>query len=318
MSIFTIYNSNYFAQPFVQYTPLTAGYGLEPTTSICTMIRNTFLSAPMTWYFNRNEITFQTVVGQQDYPQSFSANGNDFGFIETVQLTDDQGKIWNVKDVYNTSALPPSTSQARPNAVSVKSVTYSGSGNTQSVAFRFLGVPDQVYTVTVTYQKLAPLFGPFIVSAAGNASAGNTAYTGVFDPYSLPTNGSVVISGFATAANNGTFVIVSCTTTTLTVANGSGTAQSANAFAVNPSWAPLPDQFSDIYNNLFLSEVLAVNDDQPRAQLYRQRGMAAFLSKSTGLTEMQKNAFIQQWLARDVERNSVAQTTQQGNLGRSV
>ena len=92
--MFTLLNSTYFAQPFVQYAPLTAGFGLEPTTSICTMIRNSLLSAPITWYFNRNEVTFLTVVGQQDYSESIAANGNDFSFIEKVTLTDDQGNVF--------------------------------------------------------------------------------------------------------------------------------------------------------------------------------------------------------------------------------
>ena len=83
------------------------------------------------------------------------------------------------------------------------------------------------------------------------------------------------------------------------------------------SWNPIPDSFSDIYNNLYLSEVLALGDDT-RAQLYRQRGVAAFLAKSTGLSEMQRNVFMQQWLARGVQTQSSAQIIQQGNQGRTV
>jgi hypothetical protein len=85
----------------------------------------------------------------------------------------------------------------------------------------------------------------------------------------------------------------------------------------NFSWDPIPDQYSDIYNNLFLSEALAMVDD-PRAQTYRQRGVAAFLSKASGLTEMQKNAFAQQWIARDIQRQSATGMVQLGHTGRGV
>lgn len=313
---YTLQNSINFALPFIQYSPLTAGLGQEPAASIGTLIRNSFLGAPQTWYFNRNEITFSTVVGQQDYSQSFAANGNDFGYIEKLSLTDDQGNIHEIKDVYNTLALAVSAFQQRPNAVSVKSVTYSGA--TQSVGLRFLGVPDQIYTATVTYQKKAPLFGPFFISSCGNAAGGNTTYTGVFDAYSLPANASVNITGFVTnAVNNGTFTVVSCTSTSLVVANASGVAETHSAFVTNFDWSPIPDQFSDVYNNLFLSEALSMADDA-RSQIYRQRGIAAFLSRASGLSEMQRDAFTEQWSSRDVERAQAMAKGQLVNNSRGV
>ena len=67
--------------------------------------------------------------------------------------------------------------------------------------------------------------GIFEVTSCGTASAGNTAYTGTFTPALLPTGAFADIVGFVTAANNGSFVIVSCTATTLTVANPNGVAE---------------------------------------------------------------------------------------------
>ena len=313
--MYTLLNSTYYAQPFVQYAPLTAGYGLEPSTSICSMIRNSLLSAPITWYFNRNELTFSTVVGQQDYPTSITSN--DFSFIEKVALTDDQGNVYELKDSLNNTALAVSSFQQRPSACSAQKVYYTT--GQQYVNFRFLGVPDKIYTVTVTYQKLQPQFGPFAITSAANASGGNTAYTGTFDTYSLPTGAPVVVTGFTGSmiVNNGTFSVVSCTSTTLTLNNSAGVSNSASAFAVNISWSPLPDSFSDIYNNLFLSEMLAVNDDV-RAQQYRARGVAAFLAKASGLTEMQRNVFLTQWQMRMAQAQSMTQFIQQGNQGRTI
>jgi hypothetical protein len=318
--MYTLLNSAFFAQPYVEYAPVFAGFGFEPSTSIGTMIRNSLLSAPITWPFNRNEITFSTVAGQQDYAQSITANGNDFGFIEKVTLTDDQGNVFEMKDSMNNSALAVSSFQQRPSACAAQQVYYTA--GTQFVKFRFLGVPDQIYTVTVTYQKLSPLMGPFSITSVAAHSGANTTYTGIFDPYSLPAGATVIITGFVSpyTANNGTFTVGSCTATTLVVNNGSGVVAAAGsfvAFVINPSWAPIPDQYSDIYNNLYLSEILATNDDA-RAQLYRARGVAAFLAKSTGLTEMQRNVFVQQWQARGAERQSAVSMIQQGNQGRTI
>jgi hypothetical protein len=302
-------NTLNFAAPYIQYSPLTAGLGQEPAVSIASMIRNSFLAPPQTWPFNRNTATFNTIVGQQDYTE---ASILDLGFVEKVSLRDDQGNIIEIKDVYNNKALSPSAFQQQPSAMSVES-----SSSTAGCVFRFLGVPDQIYAVVVTYQKLSPQFGPFFITSAANAAGGNTAYAGTFDPLSFPVGDTAEVTGFqAHTVNNGSFAVVSVTTTTLTLANAAGVAETIQAYVSDFNWAPVPDQYSDVYNNLFLSEAFAMVDD-PRAQLYRQRGVAAFLSKASGLTEMQRNAFVQQWLAREVERQSVLGTVQLGHAGRA-
>ena len=310
----TLQSTVNFAQPFVQYLPLMVGLGQEPAVSIASMIRNSMLNAPMTWPWNRGELTFSTIVGTQDYAQAIT--GSDFAFIENVALTDDQGNIFQMKDVYNNGALAVSAFQQRPSAVAVQTISYVAGA--QTVKFRFLGVPDAIYTVTVDYQKLSPQFGVYFISSVANHSGANTAYTGAFDPLSFPVGATANITGFvAHAVNNGSFTVVSCTTTTLTLVNGAGVAETITAYATNFSWAPIPDQYSDVYNNLFIAEALSLDGDA-RAQLYRQRGVAALMAKATGLTEMQKSAFSQQWLARDTERQATTLVIQQGNAARGV
>jgi hypothetical protein len=309
----TLQNSINFAKTFIQYNPLQAGLGQEPAASIGSMIRNSLLNPPLTWFFNRAEITFSTVVGQQDYIISTCP---DLSFVEKVSLSNDAGEIFEIKDIYNNGALAVSAFQQRPSAVSVSASPVIT--NVQNYKFRFLGVPDAIYTVTVVYQKLAVQFGPFFITSASNHSGANTTYTGSFDPLSFPVGATAIITGFVTnAANNGSFVVVSCSTTALVVANGVGVAETASAFVSNFSWDPIPNQYSDIYNNLFLSEALAIVDDA-RAQLYRQRGIAAFLSKATGLSEMQKNVFVQQWMARVNERQGDTGLINSGNTGRGI
>ena len=302
-------NTINFAQTYIQYSPLTAGLGMEPAVSIASMIRNSLLNPPLTWFFNRKSTTFPTVIGQQDYTQSGVL---DLAFVEKVSLLDDRGNVWELKDVYNNLDLSPSSFQQRPNAMSVQS-----SDSVNGCVFRFLGVPDAVYTVTIDYQKLAPQFGPFFISSVANAAAGNTTYTGTFDPLSFPVGAIATVTGFSCSTNNGSFAVVSATATTLVLVNASGVAETKTAYVSNFSWAPIPDQYSDVYNNLFIAEAMALVDDA-RAQQYRQRGVAALLAKATGLTEMQRNAFAQQWLARNTERQAAGGTTTLGNTGRGL
>jgi hypothetical protein len=383
-----------YARTFIQYNPLTAGFGQEPAVTAASIIRLTLLSAPLVWNWNRFQTSFSLTKGTQDYVISVP----NLGFVETVSLLDANGKLWIVKDIFNTAALAPTSDQQRPVAMSVESnngliagtaltitniaitshvltVTVSSGASGLSVGqqvvlaglttatflngqtvlvstipgdtsftayfvntnyvsaadtgtatpqtsgflFRFAGAPDAAYTANLVYQAKAQAFGPFLVASAANAVGSTTTYTGSFDPLSFTPGTTASITGFSTAANNGQFPVIYCNNTSLVVTNSSGTSEtpSGGAFAANFNWAPIPDYYEDIYNNLFLSEMFAVVDDARAAQ-YRQRGVAAFLAKAQGLTDTQKNAFIQQWNARGVENSVTMMKAQQGTQARGV
>ncbi len=224
----TIQNSIDFAQPFIQYSPLSVGIANQPAVGIANDIQFMVVAAPFTWGWNRNETSptnnpQSTVAGTQDYV----FNITDFGFLEKVSLTDPNGTIFEVLNIYNTAALAIADAspnkRARPESAAVISVTYG-----TSFKLRFMAVPDQIYLMNLTYQKLvSPM-------------------------------------------------------TTLTGATGTWT---------------IPDQYQDIYSNLFIGEAMATVDDVKAVQ-YRQRGVTALLAKAEGLSEMQKNAFLDQYWMR--------------------
>jgi hypothetical protein len=308
-------NSINWALPYVEYSPLNAGTAGEPAVSIATMIRNSLLSAPQSHAWNRNEnSSTSTVAGTQDY----TINLTDFGYLEKCSVTDSSGNTFELKDVYNNLPLSKTTTttnlRSRPLAVAVLS-TIPGT----SIKIRFMQIPDQVYTINLTYQIAAVPFTANVVASAANAAAGNTSYTGTFTSSLFVAGQAALIAGFTTnAANNGTFTIVSCNSTTLVVANPNGVSESPTAaYAVNAAWYPIPDYYSDVYNWLFLSESLAATDDA-RAQIYRQRGVATYLARTEGLTEMQRNIFIQQWLGYERNGQSVTLQLQQATQGRGI
>jgi hypothetical protein len=296
--------------PYIEYSPMNAGTNNEPAVSICSMIRNSMLFLPpIGWAFNRVEdSTKSTQVNVQDYTYT----NTDFGFLEKASLIDSNNQVIEIKDVYNTAALSLGGDQQQPHAIAVI-LNNPGTG----FKIRFMGIPDQVYTIVLTYQKLAVQFGSFPITSVMNASGGTTEYIGTFDPLSFLVGQSASISGLKTVPNNGAFTIVSVNATTLIVNNPNGQAETDPGLVVNQSWAPIPDSYSDIYNNLFLGESLAVVDDT-RSQIYRQRGVAAFLAKAEGLSDTQKNIFAQQWLAQGREQNSVTLKLQQGVQGRGI
>lgn len=71
--------------------------------------------------------------------------------------------------------------------------------------------------------------GSFTLTAVANASAGTTAYTGTITNGTTPTNAwqgyYFTVTGFTNGANNGTFLCTASTTTTITLANAAGVAE---------------------------------------------------------------------------------------------
>lgn len=78
----------------------------------------------------------------------------------------------------------------------------------------------------------------YTLSAAANASGGNTTYTGSgFGGTNNLTGATITITGFVTnAANNGTFVVQSNTTTTIVLNNPAGVSESVSAKALQIGW----------------------------------------------------------------------------------
>ena len=220
--------ANYIT-PFCRYQSPNVGTNNMPMVGIANIVRNIILAAPFTWRFNRKVNTFLTgsnglVAGTQDYQVQIS----DLGFIENVVVTDPSitpgGSVnaintWSLKDVYNNQALPVSTTQARPDGVSIHSD--DGSGN---LVLRFSPVPNKAYNVSIVYQK-APV-----------------QFASMSDP-----------------------------------------------------WSPIPDSFTDVYNNLCMGYYMDSCQD-PRAPQYIARGIAGLLARAQGLTQMDKVIFAASYM----------------------
>lgn len=240
----TIQNSIDFSQPFLLYSPISAGANNEPAITIANEVQNLVAGPPFSWAWNRGEnSSTSTVAGTQDYTIPVT----DFAYLEMISLTDSNNVVYQVLDIYNNKprgiADARKSQQSRPNGASVLQVTYG-----TSVKIRFMGVPDQVYLITLTYQKLI--------------------------------------------------------TPMTTLTGGTGT------------WT-IPPQYSDIYNSLFLGEALALVDN-PDANKLRQRGVTALLAKAEGLSELQINAFLEQFWARSGQAQAAGLRVQQATQARGV
>lgn len=95
------------------------------------------------------------------------------------------------------------------------------------------GTPVPLGTALTLTAVAASSPGPLTLTAAAAAVGGNTVYTGtITGGGSNAFNGfEFTVAGFDLAANNGTFICVASTTTTLTLANAAGVADTHAATA---------------------------------------------------------------------------------------
>jgi hypothetical protein len=77
------------------------------------------------------------------------------------------------------------------------------------------------------------------------------------------------------------------------------------------SWFPIPDSFSDIYNNLCLGYYMDSCQDG-RAKEYISRGIAGLLARSEGLSSMDKALFAQAYMGFAAAEMLNTLRTQQG------
>jgi hypothetical protein len=81
--------------------------------------------------------------------------------------------------------------------------------------------------------------------------------------------------------------------------------------AVTDAWAPVPDSFSDVYNNLCMGYYMDSCQD-PRAPQYIARGIAGLLARAQGLTTMDKAIFAASYLNFNAQQMLEMMKTQQG------
>lgn len=83
------------------------------------------------------------------------------------------------------------------------------------------------------------------------------------------------------------------------------------------TWAPVPDEYSRIYNWGFLSLMYLFADD-PRFQMANGKFISQLLGANEGLTETQRNIFLQNWNAITGQPISNQDDVQQGTQARGM
>src|SRR5208282_759824 len=309
------------------------GNSLEPALTSANIVLQTILSPPFFWWFNTEELAFTTSTVAPTATASTSSVSATGVLTVTAPNSFGVGALLLLPATAYTGTLAP----LNGSLIAVTGVigTFpSYTGFTAQVPFGALGpdVSAAVFTSTTTQDYvIAPPAG---YNAAGGATQGwfsHIEHAGVYD-ISATTPRWVEL----TVKNNLSLDTKQDRLTFLSPesedANGNVTFRvmpspdvnypvSIHAMltppqitSVNQTWAPLPDYLQNVYSLGFVSYMMAFNDD-PRAPMYNSQFKAALLARQDGLTQEERDIFLNNW---DMLTSRQMMNAQQGTTARQA
>jgi hypothetical protein len=277
------------------------GNSMEPAMTAATIVMQTILAPPFEWWWNNSEIQFTC----NPTPNSATAS-NSVSAAGTLTVT-----ATNTFAVGN--QLTPKSytgSLATLNGQIFQVATATGSQftltllpgaptGTDASAAVWTNVTTQDYTVPIPtfshieHASVLDLAGP----VNGVYTPGKWMEMEIKNELALEssTNRPAFVSPHVEDGNgNMTFRVASAPDKPYPVSIHVQVAAPALTNGVNSTWAPIPDFMSYIYNWGFLALIWQFSDD-PRWAFANQQFKATLLSRAEGLSEEQRNIFLNNW-----------------------
>lgn len=251
---------------------------LEPALTSANTVMQTILGPPFAWRWNRVVTGFITSPGQQDYKLINWSSGM---AVSTGWLTvDDAGNSQVVTTAGTTGGSAPSWNHTSAGTTTDGNVVWKNQGSiganvspTYTVGFiESASIMDTLNSVPKWYEMTNELDLTLdssqgrsrFISAQGDDGSGNVT----FRMMPVPDKAYPVV---ITAQ------------------------QKPPVFtSTGQTWAPIPDEYARIYNWGFLSLMWLFADD-PRFGVANQKFVSQILSTAEGLTETERNIFLQGW-----------------------
>ncbi|MGH7749370.1 MAG: hypothetical protein ACREQ5_32075, partial [Candidatus Dormibacteria bacterium] len=282
-----------WAKKFNFNRPSSINNFLEPAKSSANLVMQTILGPPFTWWWNNEEVTFTCTPTAQ----TFNTTGNvqiAAGVLTlTVTSTAALNSLW---------LLSGFTTVTQLNGQSIVILT-----NTGTVITARIGLPNTGPTAdtgvltagtTQDYTLLLPEFSHIEHSSLLDIGANPSKWMELKTQNDLALESQKARPTFVgphveDAAGNVTFRVMPAPNLAYPV---SLHVQKAAPLitSLNQTWGPLPDFMQYIYNWGFLSLMWSFADD-PRAQWASQKFVTHLLGRADGLTEMERNIFLNNW-----------------------
>ena len=288
----TIQDSINWAKRFNFNRNPVIGNSLEPALTCANIVLQTILGPPFEWWWNNEELTFTT----DPTPNSATSSVID---ITSGVLTVTATNTFAVGDL----VLGSDTGSDDLDGTLIEILTASTSSFTASLPNQpdFTGTTGTFTNVTTQdYTIPAPVFDHiehasvldvdndgvpvkwYELTIKNNLSLESSQNRPEFlSPHTEDTSGNVTFRVFSSPDKKYPVAVhVQLAAPQIT--------------SMNQTWSPLPDFMQHVYDLGFLAWMLQFADD-PRSVYYHNQFKAALLGRSEGLTEEQKNIFLNNW-----------------------
>lgn len=315
----TLQETIQFVQPYLNWANLTIGTAGEPAMSAANLTLQTITSPPFLWPWNRSNVSFITVQGQQDY----SLNIANYGFLEAAS-TQLYGAITSVVANGTTAIFQcvnnfaggsidgfsdATGAQGGTTSVSISGCTTTGLNGAQTM----IAATPTSFTINTTVNVTETESGAF--ATAGKIMPLELKWGAITDASEQGRPGFVSTQLSNESGVSFTLRLLSVPDTTYIVRLIYQ--NSASLFTSTAQTWGIPDQLEYIYN-YFMMFLLMDYFDDPRAARYRQLAVSALLSRADGLEISDRNMFIGNWLPLMNEQSESQQSSAQGVQARGL
>lgn len=291
LSTKTIQDSINWAKRYTFNRNPVIGNSLEPALTAAQIVLQVILAPPFEWWWNNQEVVFTC------NPTPNSATSSAIA-IAAGTLTVTATNTFRVGDL----VLPSNTGSTDLDGTLIEILTATSSSFTASVSLgnytgttgTFTNISTQDYTVPVP--NFSHIEHASVLDIDANGAPVKWWELTVKNNLSLESSQNrpeFVSPHVEDEAGNVTFRVFSSPDKKYPVAIHVQLA-APEITSINQTWAPLPDFLQYIYNYGFLALMLQFADD-PRAAYYNNQFKAALLGRQEGLTEEQKNIFLNNW-----------------------
>ncbi len=305
-SSLSLLNTVAWAKGFIANLDPTLQVNAEPAITSASLVKQTILGPPFTWRSNRTVTGFVAAVGVQDYLLGVWMAITAFG-LNFLQV-DTKGNSQQVTVAGTTGSAQPTWNTTTGGTTTDGSVTWTNlgpiAGASSSYSFGF------IETVSVSYQQ------------GININVGETPKWFEISPNLCLGLDSIAGRPKEIAAqrddNAGAFTFRLMPvpdkeyTVVITVQQ-----RAAPFVTLSDKWTPIQDEYSYIYNWGFLALMFLYNDD-PRFSMANQKFIGGLLGAQQGLTETERNIFLNNWEAISGQQAQNVIKMQQGNQARGV
>jgi hypothetical protein len=254
------------------------GNFLEPALTSANIVKQAILGPPFEWRWNRKEIAWNCVdttlvwAAAQAYPIGY-------------RLKDSNGNLQTVTAI---GSVPHQSGATQP----TWSTDTTTPGTTTDGDLTWTASDIQTYIINI------PTFGWIEHASLQDISSSTPGWFEIQSKLSLAKDSSVARPRYISAhtddnAGNIGFVFMPVPDLAYPV-NIHIQQKAPLVTSINDTWAPIPDEYSYIYNWGFLALMYMFADD-PRFQMANQKFVAHLLASNEGLTETERNMFLNNW-----------------------